>query len=227
MQETIIVLEPLERATKNLSGSKYPTIADVRFYFNEIRDHLKYCMESDQYLLADSINQKIEEYWTILDDATMIATILDPRNKITLFELGESTTKAINTLKERFSFYYSKVPRSRTSIPKENNNVSGREYFYQLKKWRLGETTETAQASTPPSNNPDFTEIERYLALPCNGNVEVLLWWQAHTVEFPVLSLMARDYLAIQSTSVACEQGKFINNSWQINNTYPFEIINN
>ncbi|GBC53889.2 zinc finger BED domain-containing protein RICESLEEPER 2-like [Rhizophagus irregularis DAOM 181602=DAOM 197198] len=147
-EETIIVLEPLERATKNLSGSKYPTIADVRFYFNEIWDHLKYCMESDQYLLADSINQKIEEYWTILDDATMIATILDPRNKITLFELGESTTKAINTLKERFSFYYSKVLRSRTSIPKENNNVSGREYFYQLKKRRLGETTETAQAST-------------------------------------------------------------------------------
>ena len=69
-------------------------------------------MESDQYLLADLINQKIEEYWTILDDATTIATILDPRNKITLFELGESTTKAINTLKERFSLYYSKVPPS-------------------------------------------------------------------------------------------------------------------
>jgi len=78
LQETIIVLEPLERATKNLSGSKYLTIADIRFYFNEIQDHLKYCMESDQYMLADSINQKIEEYWAILDDATTIATILDP-----------------------------------------------------------------------------------------------------------------------------------------------------
>jgi hypothetical protein len=36
--------------------------------------------------------------------------------------------------------------------------------------------------------------------------VEVLLWWKAHCVEFLVLSLMARDYLAVQSTSVACEQ---------------------
>ena len=36
--------------------------------------------------------------------------------------------------------------------------------------------------------------------------MEVLLWWRAHSAEFPVLSLMARDYLAIQSTSVACEQ---------------------
>ena len=208
LQDTIIVLEPLERVTKNLSGSKYPTIADVRFYFNEIRDHLKYCMERDQYMLADSINQKIEEYWNILDNATIIATILDPRNKITLFEVGEPVTKAINTLKETFSSYYRKESQLRPSIPKENN-TSGREYFYQLKKRRLGETTETVQTSTSPSNNSSFAEIERYLALPCDENVDVLLWWQAHTIEFLVLSLMARDYLAIQATSVACEQGAF------------------
>ena len=39
----------------------------------------------DQYILAASINQKLEEYWIILDDATTIASILDPRNKISLF----------------------------------------------------------------------------------------------------------------------------------------------
>jgi hypothetical protein len=33
-----------------------------------------------------------------------------------------------------------------------------------------------------------------------------LLWWQAHQQEFPKLSLMARDYLCIQATSVAYEQ---------------------
>jgi hypothetical protein len=42
--------------------------------------------------------------------------------------------------------------------------------------------------------------------LPCDENVETLIWWLAHSTEFPVLSLMANDYLAIQSTSVACEQ---------------------
>ncbi|GES76749.1 zinc finger BED domain-containing protein RICESLEEPER 2-like [Rhizophagus clarus] len=63
---------------------------------------------------------------------------------------------------------------------------------------------ETTQ--TPASSNTDFAEIERYLALPCDENVEALLWWQAHSSEFPVLSLMAKDYLAIQSTNIACEQ---------------------
>lgn len=181
-------------------------------------------MEGDQYMLADSINQKLDEYWRILDDATTIATILDPRNKIALFELGEPITKAINTLKEIFSLYYSREPRSQPSVPKENK-ASGREYFRQLKKRRLGETTETLQASSP-SNNPDFAEIERYLALPCDENVEVLLWWQAHSAEFPVLSLMARDYLAIQSTSVACEQGKFITDNWDMENNRNYLLIN-
>ena len=55
-------------------------------------------------------------------------------------------------------------------------------------------------------SSPDFAEIERYLALPCDENVEALLWWRAHSAEFPILSLMARDYLAIQLTSVTCEQ---------------------
>jgi hypothetical protein len=123
-------LEPLERATKNLSGSMYPTIADVRFYFGEIQDHLKYCIENNefnQYMLAASINQKIEVYWKILDNTTTIATILDPRNKISLFELGEPTAKAIHTLKEQFSFYLTQRPRTQTSLPKKSS--TSREYF--------------------------------------------------------------------------------------------------
>ncbi|GES76567.1 zinc finger BED domain-containing protein RICESLEEPER 2-like [Rhizophagus clarus] len=203
IKETVIILEPLERATKNLSGSLYPTIADVRFYFNEIRDHLKYCVEREdgfgQYMLAASINEKLKEYWLIIDNNTTISSILDPRNKISLFEPGEPTTNAIAALREQFSFYLSQKPQSQASLP----STSSREYFRQLKKRRIGVTAET---TLPPSPSPDFAEIERYLALPCDENVEALLWWQAHSTEFPVLSLMAKDYLAIQSTSVACEQ---------------------
>jgi hypothetical protein len=181
----------------------YPTIGDVRFYFNEIRDHLKYCIEKDdfdQYQLADSIKQKIEEYWIILDDATTIASILDPGIKTSLFELGKPTTNAINTFKNQFFSYLIQRPQSQVSLYKENS-TSSREYFRQLKKRQLGATVNTEQISV----NSDFAEIERYLALPVDENVSALLWWQAHSAEFPVLSLMARDYLAIQSTSVACE----------------------
>src|SRR5438045_1997016 len=97
---------------------------DVRFYFNKIhQDHLKYCIERDkfnQYILASSINQKIEDYWIILDNAITISSILDSRSKISLFELGKLTTKAINTLHSQFSFYNSQKPQSQTSLSKGN-----------------------------------------------------------------------------------------------------------
>ena len=48
--------------------------------------------------------------------------------------------------------------------------------------------------------------MDRYIALPCDENVIPLIWWQGHQKEFPVLSCIARDYLSIQATSVACEQ---------------------
>ena len=196
----ILILEPIEKATKILSGSTYPTIADIRFYFGGIRDHLIYCTEMenfDQCMLASSINQKLDDYWAILDNATTIASILDPRNKTSLFEPGELVTKAVDTLQRQFSLY--STQRSPSQIHNENS-TSPRDYFHQLKKRRLGTETQTS------TTNSDFIEIERYLALPCDENVNPLLWWQAHSTEFPILSLMARDYLAVQATSVACEQ---------------------
>ncbi|GET66936.1 zinc finger BED domain-containing protein RICESLEEPER 2-like [Rhizophagus irregularis DAOM 181602=DAOM 197198] len=72
--------------------------------------------------------------------------------------------------------------------------------FLSTKKCRIEVTAETILL---PSPSPDFAEIERYLALPCDENVEALLWWQAHSTEFLHFDLC---YLAIQSTSVAYEQ---------------------
>src|ERR1044072_3312880 len=115
-------------------------------------------------MLADSINHKIEEYWTIIDDATTIASLLDSRNKSSVFEVGEETTKAINALKEQISLYITQETRSQPSCFQENSKSSSSpwEYFHQLKKRRLGATTETPQAST--LSNSAFAELDRYLA---------------------------------------------------------------
>ena len=62
-------MEPIERATKILSGSIYLTIADIRFYFNEIRDYLNHCTEMvnfDQYILAASITKNLETIGQLL-----------------------------------------------------------------------------------------------------------------------------------------------------------------
>ncbi len=57
-------------------------------------------------MLTDSINQKIENYQEILNNAITITSILDSRNKVSLFELGELTTKTIDVLQKQFSLYF-------------------------------------------------------------------------------------------------------------------------
>ena len=52
----------------------------------------------------------------------------------------------------------------------------------------------------------ESTELDQYLSLPVDEEIEPLLWWQSRVSEFPILSEMARDFLTIQATSVASEQ---------------------
>ena len=68
------------------------------YFFNEIKVHLKHCTQKDkfgQYMLADSINHKIEEYWTIIDDATMIASLLDPEIKVLSLKLEKKQQRQL------------------------------------------------------------------------------------------------------------------------------------
>jgi hAT family C-terminal dimerisation region/hAT-like transposase, RNase-H fold len=194
-----------------LSASSYPTISDVRFLFLGIQQHLDdYIgkLEFSQNELASSILQKIDQYWEIVDSSTLVATVLDPRTKLTLFVTGEESTNAINIVKSHFTEYHIPQPQTSSVINHNNNKkVSTREYFHQLKKRRLENTNNiVSTTSTTEKTSGIYEEFDRYLTLPCDDNVEPLLWWQAHFQEFPVLGTMARDYLSIQATSVACEQ---------------------
>ncbi len=198
------MLEPLEKATVLLLASSYPTISDIRFSFIGIQQHLDdYIRKSEfsQNELASSIYQKIDQYWEIVDSSTIVATVLDPRTKLTLFTAGEEATNAINTVRSHFTEYHSPLPQPAIT----NFNNGGREYFHNLKKRRL-EGNNNMLRTTRTTSPEIYGELDRYLALPCNDNITPLLWWNAHFQEFPTLERMARDYFSIQATSVACEQ---------------------
>ena len=95
------VLEPLERATIYLSAAQYPTIADVRFVFIGIIEHLEHIIGVDDFTqseLASSVKQKIDEYWTYVNQQTLVPTILDPRYKLSLFETGIPAAKAVSAI---------------------------------------------------------------------------------------------------------------------------------
>jgi hypothetical protein len=150
--------------------------------------------------VAASILDKIRQYWWI-PSSTIVSTILDP-----LFETGEESTNAVNAIKNHFAEYnVSPLPTSLSNTNQET--VSNREYFHQLKRRRLAISDSQTERSERGSKSFEiYEELDRYLALPCDDNVEPLLWCKAHFREFPALGAMAQDYLSIQATSVPFEQ---------------------
>lgn len=192
----------MERATKYLSSSSYPTVGETRFTFSGIFEHLKTLAEDesfDQREIAATISQKIEELWMVMDRSSVVSAILDPRNKLSVFT---DQTTALENIRSVYETY--KERSSSVDSQKESSTPrSSRRYFARLR--RGGGRAALANESDPPSTT-ELSELERYLELPIDEEIDPLLWWQAHSSEFPIVSDMARDFLAIQATSVASEQ---------------------
>ena len=61
-------------------------------------------------------------------------------------------------------------------------------------------------------NNSDFNEIDNYLNIPNDINADPLMWWKVNQRKYPILSLIAKNYLIIQLTSVPSKRAF----QWQI-----------
>ena len=119
----------------------------------------------------------------------VLGALLDPRTKLSSFEPNERES-SIATLEACFKMYaptegeVSSVPKSPFAL---FNNLMRADY------------------TTSQTRAPD--EIESYLALPDESeHLDPLAWWSIHEERYPTLARIARDYLAVQATSVPCEQ---------------------
>jgi len=93
--------------------------------------------------------------------------------------------------------------------------VDVRNYFRQLRQRNAAITDGSIVHLLTSSNNSSmytnewlliYAELTHYLSAPLEDKVDPLLWWHAQQSVYPILSLMARDYLSVQATSVASEQ---------------------
>jgi hypothetical protein len=54
----------------------------------------------------------------------------------------------------------------------------------------------------------NLNELEKYMADPLlkhSGSFDILSWWRGKTKEYPILTQIARDVLAVQASTVASE----------------------
>lgn len=178
-------------------------MGETQFIFSGILSHLESNAKDErftQHEAAAAISLKIEKYWMLMDKPSTVSVILDPRNKLTVYT-DNLKTDALSNIRSIYEIYngHSSLPVS----PKPNTPKSTRRYFARL---RQGISQIASTNEIHPSSTMGSSELDRYLALPVDEDIDPLLWWQAHSSEFPILSDMARDYLTIQATSVASEQ---------------------
>jgi hypothetical protein len=175
-------------------------MSDLCLYFEDLLVEIKlqYLDKKEQlserlWYAANSAYTKLTKYYTKINSASFaIATVLDPRYKLDVYDntqdpiaLKESAKVSIENAFEKYSALVSQ------------NNTS----------------TQSVQATVPPpakkhkffvSYNQlhQHNELALYLQEPrSKSNNDPLEYWRLNKERFPILSKMARDYLALQPTS--------------------------
>lgn len=204
-------LKFLLELTKTVIGNKNPT---ANIYFSELCDMhiqlIEWCRSSDDYLssVALKMKDKFDIYWSKCSMGLAIAAILDPRYKLKLVEYyysqiyGSTASDRIkevsSNLKELFTEYFMAPSSSdRDSVLPSTSNGS-RDKLKGFDKFLF----ETSQDQNVTS------DLEKYLEepiFPRNCDFSILNWWKVHTPRYPILSVMARDFLAIPVSTLEPE----------------------
>ena len=139
---------------------------------------------------------KLEIYWIRhLTESSSVSALLDSRYKLTTFNNLSERNECIEHLKNLFSSY--------TTNPHTIPNRTNEEILQNSRNYFLNIINHQAYTS---AENVEFDEIDTYLNTSNDIYADPLLWWKEHQSEYPTLSLIAKDYLSIQATSVASEQ---------------------
>ena len=236
IKQLIKVLEPFALGTQLLEGSKYVTISFMYDAITEIKngvyntDDMQYeCIDlidhtmvfDDDVGIEDSDNDDevddhpkrrkilintpqdckdliekvrfalytaMNHYWCVSKDEGMVATLLDPRCKSLNFANESQKNQTKDLLRE----------------------------IYNEKKQELGVIQQVSQLPGNPLLQNMFTnhrrherldEIEQYMMIKeIDVNTCPFKWWSLQKSRFPILSQLAKKYLAIPATFAASER---------------------
>ena len=166
--------------------------------------------------MGKKMREKFDKYWGTLSKLNVmlfIAVVLDPRYKMDYLrvkyttyygqheaqELIDRITKALNIMIDEYKKSNDEIVENvinHNALGNEINDPMQEEiddYFIELEKGK--------QMAAKG-------ELERYLdefSEKFTLEFDILAWWKVNSVRFPTLSKVAKDVLAIQSSTVASE----------------------
>lgn len=196
-------LEPFYKTINNICKSKVLTIGMLLFFMDHISDTILACKDSRQ--TPDWLKSAAEEMYIkaqtysdqVCNAFTHMTAILDPRIKVELIPEYLNLESYLEEARNHFIGNYSTCYFSSIS-----NSYSTQE----LEDGSFAE--EIARKKRRASMSSSATdELTQYLSEPpVPMPTDVLDWWKVNSSRYPRLSLMARDFLAVQSTAVLPEE---------------------
>jgi len=206
------VLKSFSEYTKALSEGR-PTITTAFGVYFELSDLLKsVTLRTGQWAsyhqsITTAVQAglvKFEKYWSLLDNQLIyyIAAVLDPRIKGLWLQKKLQNGDAIVAKVRQFLCSKYKLPDSAQTVESEASEFAKTKTSTQLRMLREVQSNTISKAN----------DIDRYFDLPVvnwDGGDDpdwLIRWWRNNSTEFPLMSLVARDYLAIQAAEVDVER---------------------
>lgn len=199
-------LEPFYKTTNDICTDKLPTVGLVLFFMDHISETITSCRESrhsPDWLKNASIDMatRVRSYNDrVLNIFTYMTAILDPRIKIELIPESLNLENYLEEARSHFLRNYSNTLFSSMTTSYGNTqeledggtNVSFAEEIARKRR--------RSSVASPTD------ELTLYLSEPpAPISIDVLEWWKVNSTRYPRLSVMARDFLAVQATSMAPE----------------------
>jgi hypothetical protein len=200
------VLSPFERAVRRLEGSLFVTLSLLYPLLMDIRNSLKSGQEGELPLvekLRSQLAKDLDERWKWGGDwekVALVASFLDPRWKSLKFIPSDRRQKAFDVIFDEVRAHAKEMQGSESEEPPPP------------RKKQKGDLSELRRLQGMPELELDKTAAEYYEYVTYVSVLDVeecpLQFWKAMNEKgkLPVLTDMARKYLAIQATSAASER---------------------
>jgi hypothetical protein len=201
-ENTKPILGIMAGATTTFSGSIYPTANVFYPYIVKVKITLIGAKNSgDPYIwsMATAMLEKFDKYWEKRNNIMVIATILDPRFKI-------------RYIKWCFGQLYD-LTRCEKEFHEINKELEGlyKKYDLMYRQKMLSDVVLDEFQNYLESSATEGSKLELliYLDEPnvpsSDKNFGLLRYWQQHARRFPVVSSMAKRFLAVPASSVSSE----------------------
>ncbi|KAL8150605.1 hypothetical protein V2J09_020413 [Rumex salicifolius] len=191
-------LEPFYKTTNNICTDKAATVGLVLFFMEHISEMISACRESRHWpdwlkCTAEEMAKKSRSYNSqVCNIFTYMTAILDPRIKGELIPDTLNSEAHLEEARSHFIRNYSThFPLMAAAYGSHNENGGGVSFAEEIARKKRRSSI---------SNVTD--ELSQYLSEPpAPIPTDVLEWWKMNMARYPRLSMMARDFLAVQANS--------------------------